>query len=155
MVNPACPTRVQNAFAQIIAKSQSASGRAEITQKYEFLGSVCRLPHARLGLCTPLAAGAAPLRLLNLWIENAFATLGMEDYPYPLYGFPAFPMNAACSIMMSYDDNLYAFYFDMFFSRLGLAWVRRLAWRIIPRSARLAASISPLNTIHALISPVF
>lgn len=31
----------------------------------------------------------------------------MEDYPYPLYGFPAFPMTAACGVMTSYDDPMY------------------------------------------------
>eukprot|EP00005_Dracoamoeba_jomungandri_P006421 CAMPEP_0174260868 /NCGR_PEP_ID=MMETSP0439-20130205/10800_1 /TAXON_ID=0 /ORGANISM="Stereomyxa ramosa, Strain Chinc5" /LENGTH=516 /DNA_ID=CAMNT_0015345219 /DNA_START=36 /DNA_END=1586 /DNA_ORIENTATION=+ len=56
-----------------------------------------------LRLCESPTPDAAGLRLLNLWAENAFANLGMEDYPYPLDDLPAFPMLSACQVL--YDTQ--------------------------------------------------
>ena len=49
-------------MSDIESYAQSEAGRAELT--------------AELGLCTPLEEGAEALRLLELWVENAFALLG-------------------------------------------------------------------------------
>jgi len=92
--DPRCPALVQTAFNQILALAATPEGRIEITTK--------------LQLCGALEPGPAPLRLLALWIENAFATLGMENYPYPLYGLPAWPAEYACSVMLSIQDPIVA-----------------------------------------------
>merc|ERR1712137_573871 len=52
-----------------------------------------------LRLCTPVGSSKDDLRLVNLWIENAFASLGMENYPYAIGDLPAYPMREACSVM--------------------------------------------------------
>jgi lysosomal Pro-X carboxypeptidase len=90
--DPNCPTLVRNAFIQIFELAQTQSGRDEITQK--------------LNLCSPLAEGPAALKLLSLWVENAFATLGMADYPYPFMGMPPYPLEISCAIMDSYYDPI-------------------------------------------------
>ena len=45
----------------------------------------------------------AARRDVNLWIENAFATLGMENYPYAIGDYPAYPMKAACQDAIDAD----------------------------------------------------
>jgi pimeloyl-ACP methyl ester carboxylesterase len=65
-----CPNMVRKAIADMHGLFSSSSGRATIEQQ--------------LQLCSPLENSDAQLRLLDLWIENAFATLGMENYPYAL-----------------------------------------------------------------------
>jgi lysosomal Pro-X carboxypeptidase len=92
MGDPMCPGLVRDAFIQIYQLAQTAEGRMEITQK--------------LNLCSPLQAGDNATKLLALWVENAFATLGMADYPYPFDGLPRYPLQASCSVMKSYPDRI-------------------------------------------------
>lgn len=73
--NSACPNLVRDAFSMILAADSSASGRAAISQE--------------LGLCSTYES----FDLLQLWVESAFATLAMENYPYAIDPFPAWPMN--------------------------------------------------------------
>jgi dipeptidyl-peptidase-2 len=47
-----------------------------------------------LGLCQPQPPS---LRVMTLWIENAFATFAMLDYPYAADDMPANPAAAACA----------------------------------------------------------
>lgn len=83
--DPACPGLVRDAFSEMIDLFSTASGRQQIQED--------------LKLCTPLVGSDKELRLLNLWIENAFASLGMENYPYSIPPYPAYPMRVACDAM--------------------------------------------------------
>lgn len=65
---------------------------AEITQCYQqgaFLPLV-----TGLGLCQSQPPSQ---HVLTLWVENAFATFAMLDYPYPADDMPANPAAAACA----------------------------------------------------------
>lgn len=83
--DPTCPTLVRRAFVRIDSLAATLAGRAVVTKA--------------LRLCTPLADGADALHMLALWIENAFALLGMINYPYATGGFVAHPLAASCEAM--------------------------------------------------------
>jgi len=83
--NKDCPDMVRSAFNQINSLFSTSSGREQLS--------------AELGLCSTIGEGADEQRLLNLWIENAFASLGMENYPYAIGDLPPFPMEYACEVM--------------------------------------------------------
>lgn len=85
-VDPRCPDLVRTAMAQIADAASSESGRAQLSME--------------LGLCTPLASGDAALRLLNLWVENAYALIAMINYPYATGGFAANPMTVSCQNLL-------------------------------------------------------
>jgi hypothetical protein len=97
--NSDCPALVRSAFVQIGELFQTEQGREQLSQE--------------LGLCTPIGAGAENQRLLNLWIENAFASLGMENYPYSIGDLPPYPMEAACEVMSANasPSNLVCYFF--------------------------------------------
>ena len=84
LASPLCPALVRSAFSELEAQWADPAQRASAA--------------ASLGLCDalPLLSPDRSFRLLQLWAENAFATLGMEDYPYPVAPFPAWPMQVAC-----------------------------------------------------------
>ena len=83
--NKDCPDMVRSAFNEINSLFGTSNGREQLS--------------AELGLCTTIGEGADQQRLLNLWIENAFASLGMENYPYAIGDLPPFPMEYACEVM--------------------------------------------------------
>jgi len=89
MEDHTCPDKVRTAFAQMISAFESSSGRDQIVED--------------LRLCSPLDDTADQLRLVNLWMENAFASLGMENYPYAIGDLPAFPLKNACAV---FNQNL-------------------------------------------------
>jgi len=91
MEDGTCPSKVKSAFVQIEELFTTSSGRMQLEKE--------------LMLCSPLGSSPVQKRILNLWIENAFASLGMFNYPYPLNGLPAYPMKAACSKMLSTKPN--------------------------------------------------
>jgi len=91
---PDCPRLVRIAFDQINQLSLTPEGRNEITQK--------------LKLCSPLEAGPAAIKLLALWVENAYASLGMGNYPYTFDDMPPYPLFASCNIMKSISDPIVA-----------------------------------------------
>ena len=98
-----CPTLIKQAFSEIESLFASSSGRQTIEQE--------------LMLCSPLDSDSTQLRILNLWIENAFASLGMENYPYPVGGLPAFPMRVACDVMYTtVQSESLVFFFSLFLS---------------------------------------
>jgi len=88
--NGICPDLVRESFQQIFLLAQTLDGRELVSQK--------------IGLCSTIDEGPAALKLLSLWVENAFATLGMADYPYPFDGMPPYPLQASCNVMASYHD---------------------------------------------------
>jgi len=86
-----CPEMVTNATNQIVSSFYKPSERATIQEQ--------------LNLCSPVGNTTDDLNLILLWVENAFATLGMENYPYAVAPFPAAPMNASCALMKAnYSD---------------------------------------------------
>eukprot|EP01096_Ripella_sp_DP13-Kostka_P014316 TRINITY_DN6430_c0_g3_i1.p1 TRINITY_DN6430_c0_g3~~TRINITY_DN6430_c0_g3_i1.p1 ORF type:complete len:537 (+),score=216.95 TRINITY_DN6430_c0_g3_i1:76-1611(+) len=91
--NKACPSLVRSAYQQIDSLIETASGRQTLAQQ--------------LNLCNPISADNidAERRILNLWIMNAFASLAMENYPYPIEGSPAHPLWAACNTLQSSVNN--------------------------------------------------
>jgi hypothetical protein len=85
---------VRGAFNELRDKWKTPAGRSLATKE--------------LQLCTEPAAGDDSLRLLALWVENAYANLGMLHYPWPNPNgseLPAWPMDAACAAMTS-DPSL-------------------------------------------------
>lgn len=85
MEDKECPSMVRQAFEDMSSLFTTSSGRSEIQQS--------------LRLCSPINSTSEQLRLIDLWIENAFASLGMENYPYAIGDLPAYPMKSACSVM--------------------------------------------------------
>lgn len=83
--NRLCPQYIREAFEKINHLYSSDSGRVQIQQQ--------------LRLCHSLNGSKAEHRIVNLWIENAFATLGMENYPYPIDDYPSSPLFAACNLL--------------------------------------------------------
>ena len=82
-----CPSMVKQAFSDMQQMFGSESGREQLATD--------------LQLCAPINSTSQQLRLIDLWIENAFASLGMENYPYSIGDLPAYPMREACSVMKS------------------------------------------------------
>eukprot|EP01105_Mastigella_eilhardi_P003450 TRINITY_DN143_c0_g3_i1.p1 TRINITY_DN143_c0_g3~~TRINITY_DN143_c0_g3_i1.p1 ORF type:complete len:491 (-),score=126.91 TRINITY_DN143_c0_g3_i1:938-2389(-) len=84
--NPECPDLVRSAFNELNTKARAnAAGRSWVTSE--------------LMLCSPLAQGEDALRMVALWVENAYAQLAMLDYPWPYNGLPAFPIDESCALM--------------------------------------------------------
>jgi len=90
--DPLCPNLVRKAFSEILQTVKTDAGREDISK--------------RLKLCDTIQDDGPAVRLVALWIENAFATLGMENYPYPFEGFPPNPMIASCEIMKNSGPDL-------------------------------------------------
>lgn len=89
-----CPDLVRSAFNEIYSQDETEEGREWITQE--------------LMLCSTLEEGESALRNLALWVENAFASLAMADYPWPSpYGsdLPAYPIDVSCSTMAGSTDR--------------------------------------------------
>ena len=84
MQDISCPSLVKSAFGEMSELFQTSSGREEMAQKLE--------------LCSPLDDTDEQLRLVNLWIENAFASLGMENYPYAIGALPGKLLNITNSV---------------------------------------------------------
>lgn len=82
-----CPDRVRRAFSTILEASKTALGQKMVSQQ--------------LGLCTVMES----FDLVQLWIESGFATLVMENYPYAVDPFPAWPMDVACKRMLAHGDD--------------------------------------------------
>eukprot|EP01104_Vermistella_antarctica_P013156 TRINITY_DN3946_c0_g1_i2.p1 TRINITY_DN3946_c0_g1~~TRINITY_DN3946_c0_g1_i2.p1 ORF type:complete len:473 (-),score=90.89 TRINITY_DN3946_c0_g1_i2:44-1462(-) len=82
-VSPSCPKYTTAALQYIV--EQYANG----TEGVDNVATI-------LNLCSPVD----DLRTLNLFIENAFADMSMEDYPYAIPPSPALPMDAACTAML-------------------------------------------------------
>ncbi|KAH3763197.1 dipeptidyl-peptidase family protein [Pelomyxa schiedti] len=93
--NQNCPNLVRSAFNEIIAKDSTPDGRQWITEQ--------------LRLCSPLEEGEDALRLVALWIENAYAQLAMLDYPWPNSGavLPAWPIDVSCDVMLGTGSLTY------------------------------------------------
>jgi len=93
-VNKQCPDLVRQAFGTILQafdpKGRTENGPERIS--------------AQLGLCTTIESAD----LLQLWIESAFATLVMENYPFAVDPFPAWPMKVACERMLEQDEPIEA-----------------------------------------------
>jgi len=81
-----CPDLVRQAFSLIFQESQTPQGLLDVS--------------TRLNLCTPLQS-PSDLRMLALWVENAYANIGMENYPYPFGGSPKYPMFVSCNLLQS------------------------------------------------------
>ena len=68
VLDPSCPNLVRQAYSQIISGwNAGSSQRAQVLDSLR----VCAPPEGK--------NAAQQLRVLNLWIENAFAGLGMEN----------------------------------------------------------------------------
>jgi len=81
--HPECPDISRRAFSDLLRlMQQGESGREQVA--------------AQLSLCSVPDEGPQQLRLLEMWIQNAFAGLAMENYPYPVGPSPAWPMRVAC-----------------------------------------------------------
>lgn len=90
-----CPDRVRSAFKEIQSAWTTPAGRVAMS--------------SRLGLCNPAkAAEMYKFDLIQLWAESAFATLVMENYPYAIEPFPAWPMNVACQNMVAAGEDTIA-----------------------------------------------
>eukprot|EP00053_Salpingoeca_punica_P007734 m.70486 g.70486 ORF g.70486 m.70486 type:complete len:486 (-) comp14302_c1_seq1:444-1901(-) len=86
--NPSCEQYARMAFQELFALfNKGSAGLQAIAED--------------LGLCQPINGTLADFRKLMLWAENAFAILGMENYPYATGGFPASPMDVACAAQLS------------------------------------------------------
>jgi len=84
-----CPDLVRMAFTELIDSFSTSDGLDNVEKQ--------------LQLCSPLQNSSLELRDVNLWIENAFASLGMENYPYQVGDLPPSPMKYACQVM--YEDS--------------------------------------------------
>lgn len=85
--NPECPNRVRRAFSAILEGSKTTEGKQDISR--------------RLNLCSEMES----FDLVQLWAESAFATLVMENYPYAVDPFPAWPMTESCHRLVETQDD--------------------------------------------------
>jgi len=83
-----CPNLVRGAFNEIYSKFKTEEGRAWITSE--------------LPLCSSVGSTDADLRMVALWVENAYALLAMLDYPWPNAGvqLPKYPIDESCKMML-------------------------------------------------------
>ena len=94
------------AFAEVIAQYGDDTKRAELGKKF----SLCKVPEP----------GTDALTLLVDYIQNAFTTYAMTDYPYPndlIAPVPAFPINFTCNLILQDGDlieNLAAAIFPVY-----------------------------------------
>eukprot|EP01095_Lingulamoeba_sp_RSL-Kostka_P002150 TRINITY_DN13040_c0_g1_i1.p1 TRINITY_DN13040_c0_g1~~TRINITY_DN13040_c0_g1_i1.p1 ORF type:complete len:513 (-),score=184.43 TRINITY_DN13040_c0_g1_i1:87-1583(-) len=97
MEDPNCPNYVRTAFAYILDNYDDDEERQKISES--------------LGMCSTLESGDQQLRLFELFILNAFATMTMGNYPYPAEGLVAYPMKESCKVMKTNLDtsNIYSY----------------------------------------------
>eukprot|EP00300_Choanocystis_sp_HF-7_P025205 c2691_g1_i1.p1 GENE.c2691_g1_i1~~c2691_g1_i1.p1 ORF type:complete len:510 (-),score=98.65 c2691_g1_i1:143-1672(-) len=90
--SPSCPATVRNAFSRLL----------ELTSAGDFAAI-----RSAFNLCDDITS--SEVEHLILWVQNAFTSLAMCDYPYPtnfLAPLPAFPVRVACQRLEQAPDLL-------------------------------------------------